>query len=393
MTERTSPLAGVRVVDLSQVLAGPYVGRVLADLGADVIKIEAPGGDLSRLIAPRRDRGMSGLYTWVNVGKRNVCIDLTTDAGKRLALRLIATADVVIENFRCGVADRLGVGWDAVHAANPRTVMVSVSGYGADSSLRDRGAFAPSIHAFAGLIEYTARKTNQSLRPLADSGADITTAMHAVIATLAALRVAERTGQGDHVEVSMYDAVLAAYAETAFELLDPPEPRPDTEPYNAGDNGWFVVAGPPAHVWLGMSKSFGIKDPAPADADLETKGTLRHRAMEAWMAAQPGAAALIAILEKANLPCAPIQTLRAALTGPFAQERELLTVVDDQRGGTRPVVRSPYRSDRLDTSIRGPAPRQGEHNTVVLQELLGMTADDVTALETQGVLKRGPKEE
>src|SRR5262249_19386647 len=159
--------------------------------------------------------------------------------------------------------------------------------------------------------------------------------------TLAALRVAERTGQGDHVEVSMYDAVLAAYAETAFELLDPPEPRIDTEPYHAGANGLFVVAGPPPHVWLGMSKAFNIPDPAPPDADIETKGKLRHAAMEAWMAAQASPEVLIATLEAANLPCAPVQTLRAALTGPFAQERELLAVVDDRRGGTRPVVRSP----------------------------------------------------
>jgi CoA:oxalate CoA-transferase len=382
------PLSGVRVVDLSQVLAGPYVGRVLADLGADVIKIESPAGDLSRLIAPKRDRGMSGLYTWVNVGKRNVCIDLTTVGGKDLALGLIKKSDIVIENFRCGVADRLGVGWAAVHAANPRAVMVSISGYGSDSSLRDRGAFAPSIHAFAGLIEYTARKNNAPLRPLPDSGADITSALHATIATLAALRVAEKTGQGEHVEVSMYDAVLAAYAETAFELLDPPEPRIDTEPYNAGANGWFVVAGPPPHVWLGMSKAFGISDPAPADADLVTKGTLRHAAMETWMAAQPGPDALIATLERANLPCAPIQTLRAALTGPFAQERELLTVVDDRCGGTRPVVRSPYRFDHLAAAVRGPAPRQGEHNTEVLREVLGMSTDDIDVLAAQGVLQR-----
>lgn len=393
MADRPSPLTGVRVVDLSQVLAGPYVARVLADLGADVIKIEAPAGDLSRLIAPRRDRGMSGLYTWVNVGKRNVSVDLTTEEGRRLVLALVAKSDIVIENFRCGVADRLGVGWDAVRAVNPRAVMVSISGYGDDSSLRDRGAFAPSIHAFAGLLEYQARKLNQPVRPLPDSGADITTAMHGVIAALAALRVAERTGQGDHVEVSMYDAVLAAYAETAFELLDPPEPRPDTEPYDAGDNGWFVVAGPPAHVWLGMSRSFGIKDPAPADADFDTKALMRHKAMEAWMGKQPGPEALIATLEKANLPCAPIRSLREALTGAFAQERALLTVVDDRRGGTRPVVRSPYRFDRLASQIRGAAPRQGEHNTEVLAAVLGMSSAEVTALEAQGILKQGTSAE
>jgi len=126
------PFADVRVLDFSQVLAGPYTTRILAELGADVIKVEAPSGDLTRVIAPKHDRGQSGLYTWANLGKRNVCIDLSKPEGSVLALDLVRASHVVVENFRPGVADRLGIGWDAVHAANPRAVMVSVNGFGSD---------------------------------------------------------------------------------------------------------------------------------------------------------------------------------------------------------------------------------------------------------------------
>ena len=118
------PCAGLRVIDFSQVLAGPYLGRILAEFGADVVKVEAPRGDLTRQIAPKGDRGQSGLYTWANLGKRNVCIDLAQEAGRGLARGLVMRADVVLENFRPGVAERLGIGWSDVHDANPRAVML-----------------------------------------------------------------------------------------------------------------------------------------------------------------------------------------------------------------------------------------------------------------------------
>jgi len=381
------PLADLTVVDFSQVLAGPYAGRLFADLGANVIKIESPAGDLSRRIAPRRDRGMSGLYTWANAGKRNVCIDLAQDEGRNLALALVAKADIVLENFRPGVADRLGIGWEAVHAVNPRAVMVSISGFGATSSLKNRGAFAPSIHAATGLLEYQARKTEQPIRPLADARADITTALHAMVAVLAALRVAQRTGQGEYIELAMYDAVLAAYPETPFELLDPPEPRYDTPPFNAGPNGWLVVAGPLQHIWAEARRAFHLEDPAPPGADVPTKARLRHEAIERWMAQQPGREALIHTLEAAKLPCAPVETLREALTGPFARERQLLVEVDDRRGGKRRVVRSPYRFRHLVSAVQGPPPRRGEHNAEVLREQLGMEDEQIRGLQAAGVLQ------
>lgn len=380
------PLAGIRVLDFSQVLAGPYTTRVLGELGADVIKIEAPAGDLTRVIAPKRDRGESGLYTWANLGKRNVCIDLAKPQGRALALDLVRASQVVVENFRPGVADRLGIGWDAVHAANPRAVMVSVNGFGSDSSRRDHGAFAPTMHAATGLIEYQARKSGGPMVNLPDARADLTTSLHATIGLLAALRAAERSGVGQLVEIAMFDAVLGTYPETPFELLEPPEIREEPPPYDAGANGFIAVAGPPQHVWAALSKAFAIDDPASRDADVPTKARLRHAAIERWMAAQSSRDALLARLERERIACAAVVTLRDALTGDFARERELLHDVDDRRGGTRRVTRLPYRFS--DTPLRAgrAAPRRGEHNAEVLREVLGLGEERVAELIGAGVL-------
>ena len=389
--DRHAPLAGTRIIDFSRVLAGPYATRLFAEMGADVIKIESPEGDLTRRIAPKHDRGMSGLYTYANVGKRNVCIDLSTPEGRELALDLVRTGHAVVENFRPGVAERLGVGWDAVQRVNPRAVMLSISGFGHDSSRRERGAFAPTIHAATGLLEYQARATGQPLIRLSDARADMTTALHGAVALLAALRSAEATGEGERIELAMYDAVLATYSETPFELLDEPTPRREAAPFNAGPNGWITVAGPPQYCWALMARAYPeLEDPTPAGADLLTKARLRHEAMESWMAAQPSTEVLLKRLDDAGLPCAHIATLTEALKGPFAQERELLLTLDDRCGGTREVVRSPYRFSRTECYVRAPAPRRGEHNAEVLREVLGYDNARIRELETAGVLTAAP---
>lgn len=386
-SDPNAPFSDLVVIDFSQVLAGPYIGRMFSDLGADVIKIEAPGGDMVRVIAPKHDRGMSGLFTWVNAGKRDVCVDLTTSAGKLLVHELLGRADVVLQNFRPGVAERLGIGWDEVHATNPRAVMISISGFGADSTLRDRGAFAPSIHAASGLLEYHARKTHNPVQPLADARADLTTALHGMVGVLTALRVAEKTGVGEHVELAMYDAVLSCYEGVPFELLEPPEERYDTDPFDAGPNGWIVVAGPLQHIWAQLSAAFGLADPSPPGSDIATKARTRHARLEEWMATLHDPPALVRSLESSGLACAPVQSLRDALTGAFGRERELLVEIDDRRGGTRSVVRSPWRFSRSSVAVRGPAPERGEHNAEVLRDLLGASETRIAELASSGVLQ------
>jgi crotonobetainyl-CoA:carnitine CoA-transferase CaiB-like acyl-CoA transferase len=378
------------VLDCSRVLAGPYAGRLLADLGAEVVKLEPPAGDDSREVAPKRDRGMSGLYTWANVGKRNVCIDLAKPEGRALAQGLAARCDAVIENFRPGVAERLGLGWEALRARNPRAVLVSVSAFGADSSWRARRGFAHVVHAAAGVLHDQAQRSGQPVAPLAQAFGDVATALHATIALLAALREVARSGEGQHVEIAMFDATLASYTETVFALLDPPEARDTSLLFDAGPHGSLAVAGARPHVWRLLRERHALPDPAPPGAPVAEKARLRTRAIEAWLASQPSPEALVAAVEAAGLACAPVTPLRDALTGPLARERALLAEVDDRRGGRRPVVRSPWRFSRSQAGVRGPAPRRGEHNAEVLREILGYDTARIEALRAAGVLDAEP---
>jgi CoA:oxalate CoA-transferase len=186
----------------------------------------------------------------------------------------------------------------------------------------------------------------------------------------------------------MYDAVLATHSETPFELLDPPELREEPRPYDARANGHLVVAGPPQYVWMALARAFPeeLRDPAPPGAELGEKARLRREPIERWMAAQPGREALLARLERHKIACAPVVTLREALTGAFARERALLVAADDGRGGTRPVVRLPYRFSRSALAPFRRAPLRGEHDEEVLREWLGLDAARVAALRAQGVL-------
>jgi crotonobetainyl-CoA:carnitine CoA-transferase CaiB-like acyl-CoA transferase len=254
------------------------------------------------------------------------------------------------ENFRPGVADRLGIGWDAVHAANPHAVMISVNGYGSDSSRRDHGAFAPTMHAATGLIEYQARKGGGPMVNLPDARADLTTSLHATIGLLAALRAAERSGEGQRVEIAMFDAVLGTYPETPFELLDPPEMREEPAPYDGGANGFVAVAGPPQHVWAVIAKAFALEDPAPPGADIPTKAQLRHAAIERWMAAQPSREALVAALERERILCAGRHAARSARR--ILRARSCATSMIAARNAPRHAFRTASSAPRFAQVVR-----------------------------------------
>jgi len=381
-----SPLAGLRVVDLTRVLAGPVCGRILADLGADVIKVEPPDGDLTREIAPKSDRGQSGLYTLANVGKRNVSIDLAVPGAPELVLALYAHADVVLENFRPGVADRLGIGWDALRVANPRAIYCAVSGFGSVSAYRDKGAYAPMMQAIGGVLEWEARSSGLPVVQMADNKADMAAAMHGAIAVLAALVRRGSSGRGERVEVPLFDALLATYSETAYALLPEPEPREESRLFDGGKNGWVAIAGTPQNAWRAFREHFSVLDPARADDDVPTKARLRHASIEAWMQVQASAAAIEQRLEAAGLAIGLVATLPDALHGPIARERGLLVEVDDGRGGTRPVVRAPYHFGGETCPIQRPAPKRGQHNAEVLREVLHYDDARIRELERAGVL-------
>jgi crotonobetainyl-CoA:carnitine CoA-transferase CaiB-like acyl-CoA transferase len=385
-SSRAAPLSGVRVIDLSRVLAGPACCRVLSDLGADVIKVEPPEGDVSRLVAPKDDRGMSGLYTLANAGKRNISVDLRAPGAAALVLDLARRSDLVVENFRPGVLERMGLGFEVLEQANPRIVLLSISGFGSRSAWRDRPAYAPMMHAVTGVLQYQSEWSGLPLAHLADNKADMSAALHGAIGALAALRVAELTGRGQHVEVPLFDALLSTYSETPFALLPEPRHRDECPLLDAGPNGWIAVAGPPQNAWHRLRSAFALEDPARPDDDIPTKARLRQRAMEKWMASRPSAAELLERLEEAGLAAGEVRSLAEALTGPLAKERELLVHLDDRRGATRPVVRAPYWFGSEVCPVRRPAPRRGEHNVEVLQEVLGYTGPRIEGLLAAGVL-------
>lgn len=386
----SGPLAGVRVLDLSRVLAGPYVGRLCVDMGAEVIKLEPPGGDESRTIAPKHDRGESWLFTFSNVGKRALALDLGKPGASEVLVALARTCDAVIENFRPGVLERLGLSWQTLHAANPRAVLLSLNGFGAGSSFADRRAYAPIVHAATGLLRDRGQLGERPSQPR-NAFSDVLTALHGAVALLAALRVAEATGVGQHVEVAMFDATLASHSEAGNVLLDPPDERVMNPIYDAGAHGWIAVAGAAQHVWIQLAAAFPdeLPDPAGPGAALEAKAAARHEAIAAWMARAPSQVVLLDKLAQAKLACAPVVTPKEALLSPLARERGLLVEVDDRRGGTRPVVRAPARFSASRNEVRGPPPRLGEHGAEILRDLLGYDDAKIRALEASGVLVPG----
>ena len=212
------PLAGLKVLDFSRVLAGPFAGRMLSDLGADVVKVEPPDGDVTRQWG-RVVAGLPGYYFQQNAGKRNISIDLRAPGARELVLALARHADVLIENYRPDVMPRLGLGWDDLHAANPRLIMLSISGFGQGGPESHRAAYAPIVHAETGLMERAQRRSGGlPRRDLPLSVADTNAALHGLVGLLSAVIMRGRTGIGQHVDIAMVDATIATDDQLQYDL-------------------------------------------------------------------------------------------------------------------------------------------------------------------------------
>lgn len=211
------PLSDIRVLDLSRVLAGPFAGRMLADLGADVVKIEPPEKDVTRNWG-RKVGSISGYYHQQNAGKKNLCIDLKQADGAKLLKSLVSKTDLLIENFRPDVMRRLGIDWDTLQPINPGLVMLSISGFGQQGPEASRAAYAPIIHAETGSIYRQAQKTGSRPVEMCMSFADTNAGLHGLVALLAALHLRQRTGKGQHIDIAMVDAMIATDDQTHYHL-------------------------------------------------------------------------------------------------------------------------------------------------------------------------------
>ena len=380
------PLEGLKVLDFSRVLAGPFAGRMLSDLGAEVVKVEPPEGDSSRLWG-RMTAGVSGYFNMVNAGKRSIAIDLRAPGAQELVLALVKQADVLVENFRPDVMARLGIGYETLAATNPELIMLSISGFGRDGPESQRPAYAPIVHAELGLIDRVGRQKGVQL-DLPLSVADTNAGLHGLVALLSAVIMRARTGLGQHIDMAMMDATLMCDDQLHFEIEDAEATR------NLPPDMWETGAGPILvsvdfrWLWKLLTSGFGVVDPSTPEMEIETKIAARRAAVANFMGGLASWDEVEAAMAKMNLAWGRIRTGKALRNQPTIAHRQSIVDVDDRAGGTRPIVQSPYRFSQAVSGVRGGAPHKGEHTDEILRGWLGLSDKEIDQLAAQGILTR-----
>jgi CoA:oxalate CoA-transferase len=379
------PLSDLRVLDLTRVLAGPYAGRMLADLGAEVVKVEPPEGDVSRSWG-KVVAGLSGYYTQQNVGKLDICVDLRKPGGPALIRNLAAKADVVVENFRPGVLAQYGLAYPQLSEDNPKLVMLSISGYGQEGPESQRPAYASVVHAESGLVHRQATIDDATPVDPHISIADTNAGLHGLVGLLAALHERSRTGRGQHVDIAMLDSMFATDDQIHLALDDQPMRHNMVNEIWAVAFGQITIAGDFRWVYRQLSERCGLKDPTPEGAPLSEKIRLRHEAVAAYLRGLPDRASFIDAMDRAELAWGEVRSSADALVSPTARTRGTVVMIDDRAGGQRKVIQSPYRFSRSESGAGERAPYRGEHNREVLERWLDLKEDAIVQLEQHGVL-------
>ena len=400
MTERAAPLSGTRVLDLTRVLAGPHCGRMLHDLGADVIKIEPPDGDLTRFSSPKIG-SMATYFMQQNAGKRCVSIDLTTPDGADVFRRLVAISDIVIENYRAGVMDRLGLGWTDLSRINPRLIYASISGYGADGPWVNRRAYASVIGAESGMTRMQGESRGGDFTNDPWSHADVYTALETSSAVLAALFQRERTGLGERIDVSMAETMLYVNEHAHDQLFDGEvDPqwvrsfRPGDYPVmQVADGSTVVMSAHPAErgtfeLLVGLMERPHLldderfRDPRERLAHL---GALQDE-MRDWARGVPDADEFERRCAEHGFAMGVMRSVRELADSEWAATRGAIVEIEDRRGGTIRVPNAPWHFANGRVGTGGQPRFRGEDNRNVLRELLGFDDETIDDLESRGVL-------
>lgn len=381
------PLAGLKVLDFSRVLAGPFAGRLLSDLGADVVKIEPPDGDVTRTWG-KVIAGLPGYYAQQNSGKRNICIDLRAPGARELVLELVRGADILLENYRPGVMDRLGLGYEALKAVNPRLIMLSISGFGHNGPESHKAAYAPIVHAEVGLLDRLSRRGGIPFRDLPLSVADTNASLHGLVGVLSAVIMRERTGVGQHLDIAMVDATLVTDDFMHYELEDSENTAPiPSEVWTTGA-GPILVSADFRYLWQLLQKKPGLPDPTNKDMDLPARIAARRASVTQYMLDLKTWDEVEAAMKMNNLAWGQVRSGYDLADQETLKHRGSIVQVDDRAGGTRPIPQSPYRYSTASSGVRAGAPHRGEHNAEVLADWLGASADRVAALTEAGVLSQ-----
>jgi crotonobetainyl-CoA:carnitine CoA-transferase CaiB-like acyl-CoA transferase len=385
-------LSGLRVLDLSRVLSGPICGRILADMGAEVIKIESPDGDLMRGMRPATN-GISHVYAHLNAGKRSVCVDLKHPDGAEVVTRLAERGDVLIENFRPGVAQRLGLGSRSLLDRNPRLIYCSISGWGQDGPWSKKPAYAPMVHAEMGNLSLAAELHGSSIRQEVHHHADTYAGLMASNAILAALVERACSGEGRSLDITMAEVMLYVneYASTADDTGPPMIDSFTFESFGLADGTLVTLIGNPRQMLARWAEALGApalaEDPRFRTAeDIGRNLDAAVAAIQDLMQRVPDATALGRILEPQGLLHAVVRSLDAALETQWSHARGAMAEVAP---GIR-IPRTPWR--RLGQQPEAPtAPGSlGADNEIVLQEWLELDRREITSLAERGVLHAAP---
>jgi len=400
------PLEEIRILDITRALAGPYCTMMLGDLGADVIKVERPGeGDGSRGWGPPfvgepygPYPGESAYFLSTNRNKRSITVNLKSDEGQEIIQRLVKVSDVMVENYRTGVLDKMGMGYEDMRALNPRLVYCSISGYGRNGPYAERPGYDAILQAEGGMMSIIGPVEGPPYRvgiPIID----INTGMFATTAILAALRARDITGEGQLIDISLLDAHVALLTNVASNyLIGKEDPRrygnahPNVIPYEAfqAQDGWFVLGAGTERQWGLLCEVIGRPE-LKNDPRFETNSQrlinrealieilseiLLTRDADDWLVA----------LRKAGLPCGPINTISDVFKHPQAEARNLIIETEHPTAGTVQLTGFPYKLSQTPAEVHHPPPLLGEHTKEILIETLDYTPDEVSKLQEQKVI-------
>jgi len=397
-TNDSRPLAGIKVLELAQIMAGPTCGMMLADLGADVIKVEKlPHGDDSRIYTGAGVQALPAPFVMLNRNKRGMAVNLKLPAGRDVLHRMAQGSDVFLENYRKGTMDKLGLGWEALHARNPALIYCSISGYGRTGPYADKGGFDLIAQAFAGLMSVTGEKDGPPLKP-GNSVADINAGVMAVVGILSALLQRGRSGRGQFVETSLIEVSLQQmywFASMFFQTGQVPgasgSAHPLTAPYQAfrTRDSWVVLGGANQANWERIADLLGHTewktDPRFAtNADRKANEAVLATAIGLELA-KDDTANWVRRFDAAGIPAGPVHNIEQALNHPQTRARDMVVQVDHPVAGRGHSLALPVKLSETPARVTRPAPLLGENTREILREY-AFRDDEIDDLVAQGAV-------
>lgn len=395
----TGPLQGVTVIELAHIMAGPVCGRMLADMGADVVKVErVPDGDPSRGFAPPVIEGESAAFMMINRNKRGIAVDLKTDAGRAIVEALLKDADVVLENYRKGTMERLGLGYETLRESNPGLIYCEISGFGRTGPYADLGGFDLVAQGFSGLMSITGEGADRPPVKCGPPVTDITAGLLATMGVLAAYVERLKTGRGQRVDTSLFEAgITQTFWQSAIALATGVSPQPLgsahplNAPYEAFEtaDGWITIGASSESTWQRLPPVLGL--PELLEDPRFSKNLDRMQNREALVAALAPAfkerqtAEWLDALKSAGVPAGPVLSIGEMLADPQARARDMVMETEHPSLGPMETIGFPVKFSSTPASVRRGAPRLGEDTVEVLGEL-GYSQAETERLIQEGVV-------